>query len=259
MKPPRVAFDRIFRVCFVHVVRAITTGACAHKRGDCVHEQGWGWREGQSGRERETGKGWIESETERQKSRETRMLRAPGWGWENERAGSTEKARPGSFKPASTTRDFAVYVLCRVDTREGIYSLSRLPQSRGGSAFPQVGTCTTDRGVVNLVVEWLLATIPRNPSITLKQSLFVVSLAFIISQCLSTIKIFFYDCQASSNLAMCYNVSLQQIFFRNTTRYYVPSLLIYFFVILFMFLNVLYLKLNKSSKRKPRFVKKNLE
>lgn len=30
------------------------------------------------------------------------------------------KLGPGSFKPASTTRDFAVYVLCRVDTRRDI-------------------------------------------------------------------------------------------------------------------------------------------
>lgn len=229
VKSPRVqrlAFDRVARLFRTRGVRAITTGACAQRafrRGHCVsparmrlgltrrskreRKRDWDRVNGEKGRERENNRKVVKRE----------MLRVPGWGWESERAGSTEKARPGSFKPALTTRDFAVYVLCRVDTRRDILTRQTAAVARRVGISP--GWYVYDRQRRTQLGRGMLATIPPNPSILQKQSLllFVSLFFFIIPQCLSTIKVSCYDCFCTtwSNLTLCRNVSPTDILLKH--------------------------------------------
>lgn len=103
--------------------------------------------EGQSADERENERG-------KQKSRETRMLRAPGCiAGESSVRGRYGRRRESSAPEAlsqprlSTPGLCRVCVLCRVDTGRDIYSHSADCRSR--AVLSRVATCTVDRGVAS--------------------------------------------------------------------------------------------------------------
>jgi len=111
------------RVCFVHVVCAITTGACAQRAHTWTLHAPRTDEVGVNERRSKQVKKDRENRENRERWNNRKVVKRGCCGRQvekSERAGSTEKARSGSFKPASTTRDFAMYVLCRVDTKRDI-------------------------------------------------------------------------------------------------------------------------------------------
>ncbi|KYM78682.1 hypothetical protein ALC53_10899 [Atta colombica] len=108
VKPPRVrrlAFDRVARLFRTRGVRNYNRRVCTTRTYMDITCASY---ENRENRERWNNRKVVKRECCRRQVEKS------------ERAGSTEKARSGSFKPASTARDFAMYVLCRVDTKRDI-------------------------------------------------------------------------------------------------------------------------------------------
>ncbi|EGI60629.1 hypothetical protein G5I_11189 [Acromyrmex echinatior] len=136
VKPPRVrslAFDRVARLFRTRGVRNYNRRVCTTRTYAGItgasYEVGVDEKVKAGDKERQT-----ENRANRERWNNRKVVKRGCCGRQvekSERAGSTEKARSGSFKPASTTRDFAMYVLCRVDTRRDILTRQTIARRVG--------------------------------------------------------------------------------------------------------------------------------